>query len=255
MPSSTVAQDAQQQPGRPTLSGGKALGPAGQITMITDQWFRGQLSTPGIRVELREVFRKRENGQLGVQYHVFVSGAPSGQTYTVMEWPVTQAKPTPSTEGVTLGKDGIVMCAGRTPDECGNSEKPDDPIEFTYLPAKGEPYRMGLVSADGRTKAFWAVVPDPVQGKDRGCSVEAIRLMPRWEIAMLRVRGFRPSEQVTMSTKSYGESHDARVTVDAEGGFTTAVVRFVTGKSAGRTDVKLLGASCSPSVSFEWGTP
>lgn len=36
-----------------------------------------------------------------------------------VSWPVNADTPSSPMEGISVGKDGILMCAGRTPEECG----------------------------------------------------------------------------------------------------------------------------------------
>jgi hypothetical protein len=134
----------------------------------------------------------KEVGRQGsqVQYHLYVSGLPSNALYTAVSWPVSQKKPSPVMEGISLAKDGIAMCAGRTPDQCGDPSKKDDPIEFTFNAAKGEPYRLALVA--GNDKATVVIVPDPITAKDKSCTLSVERLLPRFELAYLTGVGFLP---------------------------------------------------------------
>jgi len=145
-----------------------------------------KLSGSGASIRVKEVGRQ---GSL-VQYHLYVSGLPSNVLYTAVSWPVTQEKPSPIVEGVSLGKDGIVMCAGRTPEQCGDSSKKDDPIEFAFNAVKGEPYRVALVA--GNDKAAVVIVPDPIVAKDKGCTLRVERLLPHFELSTLRAAGFLP---------------------------------------------------------------
>ncbi len=139
--------------------------------------WKTKLSSPGASVRVKEVARQ---GSL-VQYHLYVSGLPSNELYTAVSWPVTQAKPSPIMEGVSLGKDGIVMCSGRMPEQCGDSSKKDDPIEFTFNAAKGEPYRLAMVAGDHKVAVV--IVPDPIVAKDKGCTLSVERLLPHFELA------------------------------------------------------------------------
>src|SRR5260370_39714250 len=130
-----------------------------KLLTITLDWSRGTASTPGTSVDLREVLRTTDQGKLMVQYHVFVKGAPQNQLYTSFQWPVTDQAPSESTAGLTLAQDGLVLCAGRTPDQCRSPTGKDDPVEFTFVPERGETFRLALVSPDQKTKEFFAVVP------------------------------------------------------------------------------------------------
>ena len=224
-----------------------------ELVGITGNWASGKASTPGMRVEILEVMRIEEQGKLMVQYHIFLKGAPKDQLYKSFNWPVNLAEPSETMRGLTLRSDGLVICAGRTPEQCGSSDKKDDPVEFTFLPVKGEIYREALVSEDGNTKVFFAIIPDPIISTDKGCTIEAIRIQPKFETAMLRGKGFKANENLLFTAKSYEEEHQLQVKADNNGEFVMSLMPFVKGKESGKTDLKLKGANCAPSISFEWG--
>jgi hypothetical protein len=87
-------------------------------------------------------------------------------------------------QGLSIGKNGIVMCAGRTPEQCGDSSQKDDPADLAFNPAKGEPNRLALVAGDDRVAVV--IVPDPITGKHKGCTLIVERLLPRFELAYFR---------------------------------------------------------------------
>src|ERR1700674_3663715 len=86
--------------------------------------WRTQLSSPGASIQAKEIARA---GSL-VKYNLSVSGLPTNQLYTLMSWPVGQPKPSPMMQGLSIGKNGIVMCAGTTPEQCGDSSQKGDPV-------------------------------------------------------------------------------------------------------------------------------
>src|SRR4051812_37379116 len=86
----------------------------GQALVKEHVRWKTKLSSPGASIRAKEVGRQGSQ----VQYNLYVSGLPSEKLYTAVSWPVTQAKPAPIMEGVSLGKDGIVMCAGRAREQC-----------------------------------------------------------------------------------------------------------------------------------------
>jgi hypothetical protein len=75
--------------------------------------WKTKLSSPGASIRAKEIGRQ---GSV-VRYDLYVSGLPNTELYTVITWPVGQAKPSPLMEGVTIGKDGLLICAGRTPEQ------------------------------------------------------------------------------------------------------------------------------------------
>jgi len=219
---------------------------AAQALLNAHQAWGKKLTTPGASIQAKEVERE---GSM-VKYHLFVSGLPSDALYTVLSWPVTQPQPMRSIEGVSIGKDGIVMCAGRTEEQCGDPSKKDDPIEFAFNPAKGEPLRLALVS--GENRAFIVIVPDPIVGKDKGCTLSAVRLLPHFELVSFTGSGFAPNTQVTFDSHSYDERHPLTAQSDANGELHFSLLPFVAGHAKGTTIVKGTG-SCSPALTFAWG--
>ena len=204
-------------------------------------------------MEIREVSRTNTSGRLDVQYHLFVTGAPKDQSYTIFTWPSNAQGPSRSLGGLSLLKDGIISCAGRTPEQCGVPEKKDDPVEWTFYPIAGEVFRMTLVSQDLKTKLFLAIVPVPIAKNDNGCTLEAIRLLPKNKLVLLRAKGFQPNEDVEFESNSYDEKRGGRTKTDAQGEYFTGLLPFVKDKKRGTTDVKLKGAKCAPALTFEWG--
>jgi hypothetical protein len=209
--------------------------------------WRTKLSSGGASIQAKEVERREGF----VKYYLVVSGLPTDELYTVMSWPVGQQKPQPIMEGVSIGKDGIVMCAARTPEQCGDPSKKDDPIDFGFNPANGEPYRLALVS--GEHRAAIIVVPDPILAKDKDCTLSVERLLPGFELAYLSGSGFPPNNEATFDSESYGEKHPIKAIADNEGHIQFAVLPGVSGHQKGTTKVKGVGMKCSPSLQFDWG--
>ena len=204
-------------------------------------------SSPGATLEATQVVRDGST----VQYHLFAKGLPSDALYQVIAWPVTAAAPQISIDGVSIGKDGIVMCAGRGPMQCGDASKKDDPIEFTFNPTKGEPFRLAVVSPTSR--AAIVLVPLPIEGKDKGCTISVVRLTPKFELVYATGKGFPPDFDVQFDTQSYGEKNPVTAKTDAGGNLNFGLLPFVAGHAKGTTTVRVIGGQCSPSLKFDWG--
>ena len=85
-------------------------------------------------------------------------------------------------------------------------------IQLIFVfPLPGEIVRLALVSADQKTKIFVAIVPDSIVAKSGPCSLEVIRLMPQFALALVRAKGYGANETVTFFSKSYDESHQQDV--------------------------------------------
>src|ERR1700730_3773591 len=103
--SSSTQQDSDHDP----LAGNAA---AQRTVTATKRWLAGTMSTSGMSAQLREISRATVKGKLEVQYHIFVTGAPKDQTYTLVDWPPNAPDPSPSIAGPSVLEDGPAVCSG-----------------------------------------------------------------------------------------------------------------------------------------------
>jgi hypothetical protein len=195
----------------------------------------------------REVLREGST----VQYHLFVHGLPADKLYKLYSWPVSVREPAVQMEGVSIGKDGLLICAGRMPEQCGDPSRKDDPIEFTFGPVKAEPLRVAFISDDARVAIL--LVPNPIGNKNKGCTLQVVRLLPNFELAYFAGSGFAPSTKVEFDAQSYDEKHRLEAITKGDGNLEFAMLPFVSGHNNGSMRVKALGTQCSPEIKFDWG--
>jgi hypothetical protein len=248
-----VAPPTQQDSGRDPLVGNAA---AQRVVAATKRWLAGTMTTPGMSAQVREISRATVKGKLEVQYHIFVTGAPKEQTYTLVDWPPNAPDPAPSIAGLSILQDGLVVCAGRAADQCSNPDKPekkDAPVKLVFYPLDGEVYRLALVSQDQKTKIFFAVVPAPIQTTVNGCTLEVVSLRLKNQLVLIRGKGFQPNEAVEFESTSYEQTHSRTDQVDANGEFQLPVTPLVAGKTGGIMEIKLSGTKCAPGLTFKWG--
>jgi hypothetical protein len=208
-------------------------------------------STTGARIQAKESARHPD----AVQYRFFVIGLPSDAMYLAVSWPIDSA-PRQVMKGITIGKEGALTCAGNTPEECSNSDQAkDSPIDFTFYPQKGEPYRLMFISQQNpETKVAIVLVPDPIEGKDKGCGISAVRLTPRFELSYITGVGFPPNSDVVFETQSWDEKHDIPRRTDSDGKVDLIMLPGVAGHDKGTTKIRAVVAnSCAPSLQFDWG--
>ncbi len=147
-----------------------------------------------------------------------------------------------------------MACAGRASDQCDDPAKKDDPIEFTFYPAKGEPYRIGVQGEEHPDVRFTTViVPDPITGKNKGCRLSVIRLLPNFELTLIEGDGFPGKTAVSIDGTSYKESHVLSPTTNEAGHFEFALSPYVAGYKNGTMSLRTLSGNCLPSVNFDWG--
>jgi hypothetical protein len=205
----------------------------------------------GTSIQAKEVTRRGKSGKdLVVQYHIFVTGVPANTLFKHVDWAVSADRPTARLEGISIGKNGILMCAGRTAGQCGDPNKLDDPIEFTIMPLRGEPTRMAFISPD--VKIGIVIVADPVEASDRGCSLSAKRMTRAFDLAFLSGSGYPPNSDIHY--KVFSETTgDYVVKSDNTGTIRVSVIPFPGKKTEGAARVKIMESSCAPEVSWNWG--
>jgi hypothetical protein len=210
-----------------------------------------QMVPKGVSIEAKEVARKGSSGHgLIVQYHIFLKGVPPGTLFKALSWPPNVEKPYVTLEGISVGKDGILMCAGMQPEQCGDPRKPNDPIEFTVLPMKGEPSRFVFVSSDIRIGTV--VVADPIEAKNKACTIKLLRLEKAFTLAFLSGIGFLPDTDVHYRV-SAEKTNDFVIKADSNGRIRVAVVPYAGMKKQGSATLKITEAECSPEVKWDWG--
>jgi hypothetical protein len=206
------------------------------------------LNAPGAALTLEET--SHEGGV--VVYTLYASGLPRDRIYTLIQWPVTSLKPVVALSGVTFDRLGRAICAGK-PDTCGDPAKPDDPIDLTSSPAKGEPFRFEVVAEDDETlRAFVKIVPLPIVAEDKGCRLEAVLLMPRAALVLLQATNFPPDVDIAMTSDSEGEVHKTRPRTDAKGAYVSAIMPAKAHLMNGTVKIHIKGPSCDPQISVPW---
>jgi len=184
---------------------------------------------------------------------VKVSGAPKNKFYTLMAWPITLPVPATMMEGLVIAADGTVGCPPDSTKNCGQRMKGAE-LKLTYTPGIGEIFRHALVSEDHTTRIFFSIVPAPMVEHDKTCSLEVVRLSPRFELAVIRGKGFVPGEPLSFHSASYQDVHDMQPKVNPEGEFWAVLSPYVQGRTMGTTQVAVKGKTCAPALSFEWGS-
>ena len=210
-------------------------------------------STQGAKAEVQLIKKEQVDGKPVVQYRVKISGAPKNKFYTLTGWPITQPVPATMLEGLVIAADGTVGCPPDSTKSCSKGMKGAE-LKLTYTPDIGEIYRHALISEDHASRIFFSIVPAPMVEQDKACNLEVIRLSPRFELAVVRGKGFVPGDLLSFHTASYQDVHDSQPKVNPQGEFSAVLTPFVQGRIMGTTQVTVKGKSCAPALSFEWGS-
>ena len=209
-----------------------------------------KMNTSGVTISLTPT----QNGQLGdhsyAGYRLYESGLPKNAVFVLNSFPI-DLKLRKMLDGITFSDRGEAICAGK-PGTC-TGDKPNDDIDLKFVAADGEPIRLGLISEDGQYKAFVSIVPFPIQARDGNCFVQAIRLLPGFELALLQGTGFPKDAEIKVDSASEGEKHAWSDKADNEGNVQLALAPGVKGKSRGTVMTTLSSPACKLTIKFDWG--
>lgn len=250
----TAQQQPQAQPSPQTPQPNSETDVQAQLNKTaaaTIQWDKS--TTAGVKVEVQPVEKKQADGRPLIQYKLKVTGAPHNKLYNLIAWPIMLTEPATIMEGLAIAADGTVGCPPDSTRSCAKQFKGAE-LKLTYTPITGEIFRHALISEDKQTRIFFTIVPVPIIEHDQSCSLEAVRLSRRFELALIHGRGFTPGDQLSMHTESYQETHDSLPKVDPAGEFWAVLTPFVMARTRGTTEVTVRGQSCAPKLSFDWGT-
>jgi hypothetical protein len=183
---------------------------------------------------------------------MFVEGEPPGASIYSLTLQLLGGEAETILRGVTLNEKGSAICAGRQ-GTCGDSNKPDDPIDLVMLGGLGEPKLVGIVADSGSYRAYATVVPFPMRAVDSGCVLEGTLATANAEVVSVSGHGFQPGELLEVRSRSEREVISNTAKADPDGGYTTIVSPFVKGLPRGHAELTVHTKQCSPSLSFEWG--
>lgn len=224
----------------------------------------------GVSITAKEVYRKGTSGKdLEVGYNIYVKGVAPGTSFRQAQFPVNRDNAVPGIKGITLNHDGLMVCGGKTPEQCHNGNKVDDPVLFAEAqPLRGEPRRSVFMAQGLRIPI--SLIPDPADGANKGCRLSAIRLTAKFELAYIEGSGFTPNSDVHISfsdDQGAGASlvsedgvtpappGDTNIAVrsDSSGTVRTAALFNVSRHPKGLETVQASDGNCSPKVSYSWG--
>ncbi len=233
----------------------KALAHADELRSSYDHSFSRNL--PGARINFHEIERKGTPGvDLSIKYELNVCCLPTYLDYDLADWPNYSDHPKTEIIGVSLEEDGKVVCKGETAEQCKFTGIGGAPLDLTITNVeRGEPFRFAVFSGPRNLMVVGATIPLPIEVNEGSCRIEAIRLMPHFEVAWLKLSGFTPSSTLTMDGSSYGERHTGTLRANSKGEGELLLLPYVKGQTWGTSVITVTDGKCSPKISFEWGTP
>jgi hypothetical protein len=187
-----------------------------------------------------------------ITYDLFAPALPKEKRYTLVRWPLNGGMQAVRT-GVTLGNEGRLLCAGKTPEECKvkEGENPQIAVKITF--AKGEASRWALMSEDQASKALASLIPFPLVAQDKGCTLEAKLVTSDARVLMVTASGLPAGGDVPIVSSSAGVVASATWHMNENGKLNAVVVTEVPGKDGGDFSLQLKGSACEPAISLKWG--
>ncbi len=210
-----------------------------------------EYSTPGTSLTLIEVDRKQIAAGAVVTYSLVATGLSTDQTYTLSLMNFLDETPSPL-------DDIRVDASGRLSVADTGELIPD--FELSKY-AKGQPFYIGLISADHGTKVFAKAVPHPIEATDgKGCRLSAELSTRSGTTFSIFGQGYEPNEKLAVSMTPMPELAVVKDNADGTGSFRMSVdqsmARYEVGSTgSGVLDVRVAGTKCDLTVHFQWGPP
>lgn len=216
-------------------------------------------ATAGVTLSLEEIGRDRVKRTPLVVYRVHVPGLDPERLCDL--WNLSAlGEPILILRGVTAGPEGILVCAADLPEASGGDtgvrwcDRPGQPVTAGAVGhAAGEAFRVGLVSWDGRVRAFARAHPEPIEARAGSCALRIELLSPRGDAWSAEGAGFPPGEAVGLEVRAGTKRVRLEATADVSGGFAVPLVPSRLGFPEGSLHLSAVSAACAPSLRFRWG--
>ena len=224
---------------------------------VIDPWtWRGAAESEDANLRLFEVGRDTVGGRIRVRYKALALGLAPGSRLTAWAFPVGVPRGVCLQSGFVVDSTGRVACAGATPaaDTCAACTLPLDQIVLTataYM--RAEPYRVGLVSADGATRAYAEAFPFPLSTTRDSLALHLELARPDGLQFAAVGEGFPPGKEIGVTIRSEDRSTGYKMTVPTNGGFRIVVYPQVAGKQSGFASITVESGHDRLTLDWPWG--
>jgi hypothetical protein len=208
-------------------------------------------STPGTVLSMKEVSRQSTPQGAEITYTLSASGFAPGDSLKLLRWPL-DGNLQLVTDGLTVDGLGQVICPSLTKGDCLKTVPPGAAVKITTTASEGEAIRVA-VADDARKHAATYVVPFAVSASDHGCELEMLLGIKNAGLVLVEGHGFPANTPVELDSSSYGEKRQIKTTTDANGSLAVGILPGVSNHPTGQTTVHYSGATCSPTLTFNWG--
>lgn len=225
-------------------------------------------SAHGMSLVLKEIGSKPTPDGTELSYHLIGTGFTPDMRLTLLRWPLDHPIEQVMS-GIVVNADGTAVCGIAAPGpsaptdtravaasaapSCTKTMALGTPITITAAVAKGEAIRVALIASDHKHGAAVSYVPFPIEGQDKGCKIDVVLGTKNADLVLVRGSGFRQDKTYTLGSESYGQKHGLSAAIGPAGSFVTALLPAIPGHATGSTVIYYQSATCTPTVSFNWG--
>lgn len=225
-------------------------------TRAPDPWsWRGASPSEEATLQIFEVGRDSSKGRSRVLYKALALGLASGERVVLWSFPLGLSHGTCILTGFVVDTTGRVACGTRAAgDSCAACTLPLDQIMLSatgYAPA--EPYRVGVVSADGKTRVYALAFPFPVEAASDSLHARLEMLSPDALEYQIVGEGFPEGETVGVTTRSVDRSASSKIVVPPGGLFRLSVLPQVPAHVGGFATVVLQSGKHQLTLGWPWG--
>lgn len=222
--------------------------PAGELTK--DEAWLPRNMTPGLRMEIREVGRRRHRHYTEIDTQLVIEGAPREKRYNLWLWSLAM---------LVKNLEPVQLRGGSQPevytvDESGNWD-PQLPSFTIDRYRRGEWFELRLLSTDGLVRGMSRFYPFPIQGEDLGCRVWLALASDDGDAFDVFGEGFEPGEEVKTISISNGEVLDGKQIVAPDGTTSPTYLFPATRRRKQQASYEVIGRSCHVVVKYDWGRP
>jgi len=239
-------------------SGASAQAPPDSSSRLEDSWrWLGAAPTPDVDLQLVAVGRDTVSGHARVRLKALALGLPAGERLAAWHFHLGAPQGACLESGFVVDSTGRLVCDPQTraaADTCEACTVPLDQVILTATGyAAGEPYRIGVVSSDGRVRAYAEAIPIPVESVVDSMRIHLEMKDPFGLVYVVVGEGFQPRSKIGVSTRSGEESGTQKMIVPADGRFALEVLPQVAGEPTGFTSVTITAGHRHLTLDWEWG--
>ena len=219
--------------------------------------WRGAESTPEATLQLVRVGQDTVSGRSRVLLKALALGFPAGEPLALWGFRLGADPGVCLQSGFAVDSTGRVSCdpgSRAAGDTCAACTLPLDQIVLAATAyAEGEPYRLGVLSPDGRVRAYAETIPVPVESASDSLRLHLEMVRPDGLEYAVIGEGFAPGSKIGVDTRSGERSSTYKIVVPPSGTFRIEVLPQVAGEPTGFTSMTVTAGHRKLTLDWQWG--